>query len=89
MKKVLMTNMSTRGQVVIPGEIRRFLGLTPGVPLAVYTDGHTLLLKPIELPNPEDFTELLVESQKAARKSQVKKKDLKNIIKKVRRESRS
>ena len=86
MKKVLMTNMSSKGQVVIPNEFRKNLGLTSGTPLAVFTDGSNLMLKPIELPKVEDFENLLKESRKAVKASGLKKSDLKKIIKKVRNE---
>jgi AbrB family looped-hinge helix DNA binding protein len=85
-KKVLMTNMSSKGQVVIPNEFRKSLGLTSGTPLAVFTDGSNLMLKPIELPKVEDFENLLKESRKAAKAAGLKKSDLKKIIKKVRNE---
>lgn len=89
MKKVLMTNMSSKGQVVIPNEFRKSLGLTPGTPLAVFTNGATLLLKPIELPSAEAFESLLKESRKAAKAARLKRSDLGKAIKKVRSESRS
>ena len=87
--KVLMTNMSSKGQVVIPNEFRKSLGLTTGTPLAVYTDGSTLLLKPVEIPAADVFENLLKESRKAAKNSGLKRSDISNAIKKVRNESRS
>lgn len=89
MKKVLMTNMSSKGQVVIPNEFRKSLGLTSGTQLAVYTDGSTLLLKPVEIPEADAFEKLLKESRKAAKKSGLKRSDIAKTIKKVRNESRS
>jgi len=86
MKKVLMTNMSSKGQVVIPNEFRKRLGLTAGTPLAVFTDGSNLMLKPIQLPKVEDFENWIKESRKAAKRAGLKKSDLKKIIKKVRNE---
>ena len=89
MKKVLMTNMSSKGQVVIPNEFRKSLGLTPGTPFAVFTDGATLLLKPVELPDADAFERLLKESRKAAKLAGLKRSDLRKTIKKVRHEGRS
>lgn len=80
-----MTNMSSKGQIVIPSEFRKSLGLTAGTPLAVFTDGSTLLLKPVEIPDAETFEVMLRESRNAAKKSGLKKTDLKKIIKKARR----
>ncbi len=89
MKKVLMTNMSSKGQVVIPNEFRKSLGLTTGTPLAVYTDGNTLLLKPVEVPAADTFERLLKKSRTAARAAGLKRSDISKAIKKVRNESRS
>jgi AbrB family looped-hinge helix DNA binding protein len=89
MKKVLITNMSSKGQVVIPNEFRKTLGLTSGSPLAVYTDGSTLLLKPVEMPDVESFAKLLKESRHAAKAARLKQSDVKKTFKKVRNESRS
>jgi AbrB family looped-hinge helix DNA binding protein len=89
MKKVLMTIISSKGQVVIPNEFRKSLGLTPGTPLAIFTDGSTLLLKPVEVPHADAFEKLLKESRKAAKAAGLKQSDLTKTIKKVRDENRS
>lgn len=89
MKKVLMTNMSSKGQVVIPSEFRKSLGLTPGTPLAVFTDGSTLLLKPVEIPDADVFEKLLKESRKAAKKAGLKRSDIVKAVKQARNENRS
>ncbi|MBI1861521.1 MAG: AbrB/MazE/SpoVT family DNA-binding domain-containing protein [Deltaproteobacteria bacterium] len=89
MKKVLMTNMSSKGQVVIPNEFRKSLGLIAGTPLAVYTDGNTLLLKPVEVPEADAFEKLLKESRTAAKAAGLKRSEVSKAIKKVRSESRS
>jgi AbrB family looped-hinge helix DNA binding protein len=68
-KKVLITHMSSKGQVLIPSEFRRSLGLKPGTSLAVYTNGSALLLKPLENPRANAFENLLKESTREAKKS--------------------
>lgn len=87
MKRVLMTNMSSKGQVVIPNAFRKSLGLTPGTLLAVFTDGSTLLLKPVEIPKADIFEKLLKESRKAARAAGLRPSDIVKAIKKVRNEN--
>ena len=89
MKKVLITNMSSKGQVVIPSQFRKSLGLSSGAPLAVYTDGSTLLFKPIEMPDEETFKKLLKETRQATKAAGFKQNDLKKLIKRVRNESSS
>ena len=89
MKKVLMTNMSSKGQVVIPNEFRKSLNLTAGTQLAVYTDGSTLLLKPVEIPDASEFDQLLEDSRRAAKAVGIKRSDVAKAIKKIRNENRS
>ena len=84
-----MTNMSTKGQVVIPNEFRKILGLIAGTPLAVFTDGATLLLKVVEVPEVDTFEKLLKQSRKGAKLAGMKRSDVAKTIKKVRSESRS
>lgn len=79
--------MSSKGQVVIPNQFRKSLGLSSGTPLAVYSDGSTLILKPIEMPDEADFEILLKETRQAVKSARFKKKDLTRIIKKARTES--
>lgn len=74
---------------LIPNEFRKSLGLTAGAPLAVYTDGSTLLLKPVEVPAADEFEQLLKESRSAAKAAGLKPSDIKKTIKRVRSESRS
>ena len=88
MKKVLMTNMSSKGQVVIPNEFRKTLGLEPGAQLAVFTDGSNLLMKPVEIPKAEHFEALLKESRKAAKAVGLARSEIAKTVKKIRRESR-
>ena len=40
------TKISTKGQVVLPGPIRRKLGLRPGDPLGVKVEGGHIVLTP-------------------------------------------
>jgi AbrB family looped-hinge helix DNA binding protein len=40
------TRVSTKGQVVLPGPIRRKLGLRPGDPLDVKAEGGRIVLTP-------------------------------------------
>ncbi len=47
------TVISTKGQVVIPKEVREKLGLVPGTVLRVRVDGKRVILEPVEEP-PED-----------------------------------
>jgi len=84
-----VTSMTTKGQVVIPSEIRNQLKVSSGTKFIVVSDGENILLKPIEKPKMEIFKELKKKTQKLLRESGYKKSDLPKLIKQVRREGRS
>jgi len=82
-----ITSMSTKGQVVIPNDIRNELNVSAGSKFVVMSDGKNILLKPIEKPKLEEFRDLLKQSQRIAKEAGLKKEDLPELIKKVRNES--
>lgn len=63
--KVWATSVSTKGQVVIPCEIRKRLGLGPGARLVVATDGESVLLRPVLPPRMEEIKKLSGKSRQA------------------------
>ncbi len=45
--KSTVSNISTKGQIVIPAALREELGLVPGTRVAVERKGDTIVLRPI------------------------------------------
>jgi AbrB family looped-hinge helix DNA binding protein len=88
MSAVEITSLSSKGQVVIPNAIRNDLKVSVGDKFAVISDGRNILLKPIDRPQVAEFDALIERSRKYARRVGLKKSDITNAIKKVRRESR-
>jgi AbrB family looped-hinge helix DNA binding protein len=82
------TRLSSRGQVVIPEEIRNTLGLNEGDQFVVIGEGDAVILKAIPTPKLEDFQKLLVRAQSEAKRAGIKKRDLKTAISKVRRRAK-
>ncbi len=80
------TKMSSKGQVVIPEQIRIALGLKEGAQFVVVGQGDSVILKSIESPPMELFKSLLAQSRKAARQVGLKRADITAAIKKVRRQ---
>ena len=64
--------ISSKGQVVIPAELREELNLKPGTRLSVQRDGQTLILRPI---TPEYIRSLVGITQGAG---EVREKDHKD-----------
>jgi len=84
MVKPATTKMSSKGQVVIPEEIRKRLGLEAGAQFVVVADKDTVIMKAISPPAMEEFDSLLAEARKQARKAGMKQADVESIISEVR-----
>ncbi len=78
------TKMSSKGQVVIPEEIRKRLGLNEGVEFIVIGSGDAIILKAIAAPPLGEFENLLSAAKKAARTAKLKAKDISDSVKRVR-----
>lgn len=86
MKSVATTRMSSKGQVVIPEEIRKTLNLTEGNQFVVLGEKDVIILKVVTPPPIKDFDHLIVQARASAKKVGLKKTNIKKIIKKVRKE---
>jgi AbrB family looped-hinge helix DNA binding protein len=77
--------MSSKGQVVIPEEIRDRLGLKAGIQFVVVGERDVVILKALSPPSMDDFDRLVGEARKQARKAKMKKSDITKATAKVRR----
>ena len=73
--EVAMTRVSSKGQVVIPRELRDQAGLKVGEKLLVYGDKQTIVLKKIVSPIKE-FEKLASLGRKFAKAKGIKKTDV-------------
>ena len=78
------TRMSSKGQVVIPEEIRKRLKLKAGCQFVVVGEKDTVILKAISPPSLEEFDDLIREARKQARRAGLKRSDLSAAVAKVR-----
>lgn len=78
------TRLSTKGQVVIPEEIRRNLHLNEGVQFIVLGDKDVVILKKITPPSMAEFDSLIQKSRTQALKAGMRNTDIENAIKAVR-----
>ena len=69
MKQIATTRLSSKGQVVIPEQIRERLGLKAGAQFVVLGREGVVILKAITPPTMDEFEELLDEAKSAARKA--------------------
>ncbi|HEX9742278.1 MAG TPA: AbrB/MazE/SpoVT family DNA-binding domain-containing protein [Nitrospiraceae bacterium] len=84
MSNIATTRMSSKGQVVIPEEIRKKLGLKPGDQFVVVGGKDALVLKSISAPSLEDFDELIAEASRQARRAGLKRSDITAAVARVR-----
>ncbi len=84
MANVATTKLSSKGQVVIPEDIRKKLHLKSGTKFVVVGDKDVVILKNISPPTLEEFDGLIAEARKSAKKAGLQKTDIKDVIAKVR-----
>jgi AbrB family looped-hinge helix DNA binding protein len=84
MQKIATTIMSSKGQVIIPEEIRRRLKLKTGAQFVVVGDNNAVILKNISPPSIEEFDELIIKVRKIGQQAGLNKNDIKEAIMKVR-----
>jgi AbrB family looped-hinge helix DNA binding protein len=84
MTEAATTKLSSKGQVVIPEEIRDRLGLKPGAQFVVLGDRDVVILKVIQAPDMAQFDEIVGRARKAAKRAGLKKKDIDQAVKRVR-----
>jgi antitoxin PrlF len=84
MEALDITKLSSKGQVVIPTDIRESLNLETGTKFLIFGEGDTVILKKVGRPALNEIKTLFSNSRKIARKVGLKKTDVSNLIKKVR-----
>jgi AbrB family looped-hinge helix DNA binding protein len=87
MAEMATTKMSSRGQVVIPGIIRKQLSLKAGSQFVVMGKDDLLILKTITEPDPNTFEALITNARQVAKKSGLRLSDIKKTILKARKQS--
>ena len=78
------TRMSSKGQVVIPEDIRKQLNLKEGARFIVVGQKDVVILKAIEEPSIEEFDALIRQARAAAKNAGLKRSDIDTAISKAR-----
>jgi AbrB family looped-hinge helix DNA binding protein len=84
MANVSTTKMSSKGQVVIPENIRKQLNLKVGAQFVVVGEKDVVVLKNISPPSLDEFGDLIAEARKKGKQAGIKKHDISDAILKVR-----
>jgi len=76
--------MSSKGQVVIPEDIRGKMNLTPGSRFVVVGEGDVVILKTITPPSMAGFDSLIRKARQQARASGMKHTDILKAVSRAR-----
>ena len=79
------TTLSSKGQVVIPEEIRERLGLRTGAQFVVVADRDVVIFKVLEPPSLSEFTTLTARARKVAKRTGLRRADLAKAVARARR----
>jgi AbrB family looped-hinge helix DNA binding protein len=78
------TKMSSKGQVVIPEQIRKRLKLKAGSQFVVVGENDVVILKVLSPPSMVDFDALIAEARRQGKAADLKKSDIADALARVR-----
>ena len=80
MANVSTTKMSSKGQVVIPENIRKQLNLKAGAQFIVVGEKDVVILKNITPPSFDEFDDLISEARKKGKQAGIRRSDIGDAI---------
>ncbi len=80
MSDIKFTRLSSKGQIVIPVELREGLELEDGDTFAVYGEDDIIILKKLSMPSEKDFKRFLRWGEEFARKKGLSTDDTNKVI---------
>ena len=80
MATLATTKMSSKGQVVIPEDVRKRLNLKAGTQFVVVGDHDVVILKAITPPSMDEFDDLITDVRRKAKAAGLKKSDIEDAI---------
>ena len=85
MSQVATTKMSSKGQVVIPEDIRDKMGLHSGDQFLVFAEKDVVILKIVTRPSMSEYKNLITKARKSAKAAGMTSESVKSAIKVARR----
>ena len=82
-------SVSSKGQIVLPVEMRKKLDIGTGAKLAAYAIGDMIMLKPIAVPTEDDFKKSLDAAAAWAKDAGYKESDIDDIVKSYRKSKKA
>ena len=84
MTVAVTTTLSSKGQVVIPEEIRKQLCLEAGAQFVVIADRDVVIFKRLAPPSRKEFATLVGRARRAAKQTGMTRADVPRSVRKVR-----
>ena len=85
MSQIATTKMSSRGQVVIPEDIRDKMGLHSGDQFLVLAEKDVVILKIVARPSMSEYKNLITKARKSAKAAGLTQESIKSAIKVARK----
>ena len=87
-ERIETTIMSSRGQIVIPGKIRKMMNIDEGSIFAIVGNENNLILRKIDIPNRKRIVEEAKTTETIGRKDRLSIKEIKKKLKENKEEIR-
>ena len=84
MRTPLTPRISSRGQVVIPGPVRKALAIEPGTPFLVIARKDTVVLHRLQEPPWQFFDAMVKDAEKQGRQHDAAMRGFAKLVKKLR-----
>ena len=84
MSTLTTTRMSSKGQVVIPEDIRDRLGLKPGIQFIVVGENDVVILKTLTAPSMKDFDGIIRNARRQAKTSGLRQIAIRKAVSRTR-----
>ena len=88
MEKIEITSISSRGQIVIPQNLRNRMKIHEGEKFVVIGEDNTIVLKKLEMPSFSGIDKLLKKTREFAKKKGIKESDVEEAVKNSRKKWR-
>ncbi|NMG83500.1 MAG: AbrB family transcriptional regulator [Methanosarcinales archaeon] len=86
LSEVVLTKMSSKGQIVIPKRLRDIFGYNKGEIFAMIGNEDTLILKKVAVPSSDELERLFKWGEEFTKRKRIKKEDVLKAIQEVRHE---
>ena len=86
---VNVLSVSSKGQIVLPMEMRKKMDIGAGAKLAAYAMGDMIMLKMINIPTENDFKKSLDKAAIWAKEAGYEESDVETIVKSYRNSKKS